>query len=52
MISSCVKYTCTCSSIRRLSLNIKSLMYRVESGGPVDSWDCWNSFRVLCEHHS
>ncbi|KAF6139671.1 hypothetical protein GIB67_002476 [Kingdonia uniflora] len=22
------------------------------SGGPVDSWDCWNSFRVLCEHHS
>ncbi|KAF6176762.1 hypothetical protein GIB67_031573 [Kingdonia uniflora] len=30
MISSCVIYTCTCSSIRRLSLNIKSLMYRVE----------------------
>ncbi|KAF6135660.1 hypothetical protein GIB67_028231 [Kingdonia uniflora] len=49
MISSCVIYTCTCSSIRRLSLNIKSLMYKVED---QLSLGIARIHFVFCKHHN
>ncbi|RVW17219.1 Protein arginine N-methyltransferase 1.5 [Vitis vinifera] len=28
------------------------LFFAIQNGGQTDSWELWNSFRLLCEHHS
>ncbi|XP_028102825.1 uncharacterized protein LOC114302063 isoform X2 [Camellia sinensis] len=42
----------SCANYARCVNQILQNLTNMQSGGQVDSWETWNSFRLLCEHHS